>query len=331
MAIGASAQSPTQLLTSERPADRAWGAYLAGRSHDPSLREPLLAALHEAEPLRDSSRDSENYLAIQEIFDALIQSGDPVPAEATLPFAGNWRDDVLLLLAHGGASEETLLELREQKQSLAQWVAVNNLLYRMKSPSLFAKTLQEVEISPIFEVRDTDEPVGYCGGGFGSGLLERKLPAGFPPVALYELQVDYITPVEGAPVVIEGPTNVYLRRAVIEPGKTMEWVEIGLDWIPGVYRERYLTAAGSLSDQQRDQLFHPFIPIYWESEEQVAREMSRHMDEQADAIRNFVAGSALLAGSASGVRMRLAPAISDVRRITHDPLPKVEPREIVLE
>lgn len=331
LASGACAQSPTQLVNSDRPADRAWGAYWAARSHDPSLREPLLAALHESARWRDSPPDSDPWLAVQALFDALIQSGDPVPAEAILPFAEHWRDDVLLMLARGGASEESLLELREQKQNLAQWVAVNNLLFRMKSQSFFAKTLREVEISPIFEVRDTDEAVGYCGGGFGTGVSERKLPAGFPPIALYQLQVEFIASVQGAPLAIEGPTDVYARRVVMEAAKPVDWAELGLDKIPGVYRERYLAALGHLTQEQMTQLLHPFVRIYWESAEQVSREMARQMDEEATAIRDFVAGAEGAGMRRAGMRLRIDPEVRDIRRLTHDRMPKVEPREIVLE
>lgn len=330
--VFSAAQSPTQLLSSDRPADRAWGAYLAARSHDPALRESLLAALHAAEPLRDSPEDSEPYLAVQALFDALIQCGGPVPAAAVLPFAEHWRDEVLLLLARGGADEETLLALREQKQNLAQWVAVNNLLFRMKSPAFFAKTLREIEISPIFEVRDTGEAAGYCGGAFGSGVRQRRMPEGFPPLGLYQLQVAFLTSVEGAPLAIEGPTNVHVRRTVMETGKPVDWEEPGLDKIPSVYRERYLAALGNLTEEQMTQLLHPFIQIYWESAEQVSREMARHMDEQAAAIRSFVAGPASAGlGSVAGMRLNVQPEVHDIRRITHAPMPKVEPRSIVLE
>ena len=57
----------------------------------------------------------------------------------------------------------------------------------------------------------------------------------------------------------------------------------------------------------------------------MARETLRHMDELVGAIRDFLAGCALLSGSASGVWMRLAPAAGEVRWIARDPLPKVEP------
>jgi hypothetical protein len=332
MAFCASAQSPTQLLNSGRPADRAWGAYLAARSHDPSLGEPLLAALQDSERWRDSPLDSEPWLAVQALFDALIQSGDPVPAEAILPFAQHWRDSVLLLLARSGGSEETLLALREQKQTLAEWVAVNNLLFRMKSQNFFARTLQEIEIAPIFEVRDTSEDAGYCGGGFGSGVRQRKLPEGFPPIALYQLEVDFIAPLQSASVAIEGPTNVYVRRVVMETGKPIDWEDLGLDKVPGIYRERYLAALGSLTQEQMTQLLHPFIRIYWENAEQVSREMARNIDQQATAIRDFVSGAATAGlGSVAGMRLKIQPEVRDIRRLTHQPLPKVEPREIVLE
>ncbi len=270
-------------------------------------------ALHAAEPLRDSPEDSEPYFAIQAIFDALIQWGDPVAAESILPFAARWRNEVLLLLARGGATEDALLDLREQRQSLAQWVAVNDLLYQARSPRFFARTLAEIAAGPVFEVLDTDEPFGYCGGGFGIGSRERKLPAGFPPIALYQLEV-----------AIDGPAKVSVHRVLMAQGHPVEWEEFAPDKIPTAYRERYLPAA-------RDGLFHPMVRIYWESAEQVAREMNRHLDEQAMAIREFVDAAALPPGSTDGVRMKLLPEIRDVRQHNHTAMPKIEPREIVLD
>jgi hypothetical protein len=319
IACGAHAQSPAELLRSERPVDRAWGAYQAARSHDPNLRGPLLGALHAAGPLRDSPEDSEPYFAIQAIFDALLQWGDPVAPEAVVPFAGQWRNEVLLLLARGGATDDALLELREQKQSLAQWVAVNNLLYRSRSPRFFARTLAELEIGPVFEVRDTDEPFAYCGGGFGIGSRERKLTEGFPPIALYRLEVEFLAPVQSATVAIDGPTKVYVQRIPMAAGQPVQWADLSPDKIPTTYRERYLQAAGSLTDKQRDDLFHPFVRIYWESAGQVAREMDRHLDEQAIAVRQFV-DAALPPGSMDGVRIKLVPEIRDVRQLNHSAL-----------
>ncbi len=199
-------------------------------------------------------------------------------------------------------------------------------------PGFFTKTLQEIEIGPIFEVRDTDEAVGYCGGGFGTSVRERKLPEGFPPIALYQLEVEFIAPVQSASVAIEGPTNVYVRSVAIETGKPAEWGELGLDKIPGVYRERYLAALGFLTQEQMTQLLHPFVHIYWESAEQVAREMARQMDEQAIAFRDFVAGAESAGmGRVAGIRLKIQPVVRDIRRLTHDSMPAVEPREIVLE
>src|ERR1700722_5571145 len=54
-----------RLLEPSRLRDKAWGAWLAGASHDPAMREPLLAQLQIAQSMRGSQPDTEEYAYIQ--------------------------------------------------------------------------------------------------------------------------------------------------------------------------------------------------------------------------------------------------------------------------
>ena len=64
-----------RLLPSQSLRDKAWGAWYAGASHDPALREPLLVQLKTAQALRNSGRDTEGFVYIQALFDALQVHG----------------------------------------------------------------------------------------------------------------------------------------------------------------------------------------------------------------------------------------------------------------
>ena len=52
------ADQARRLLQSQSLRDKAWGAWFAGVSHDPALRETLLAQLRLAQTQRDSERDA---------------------------------------------------------------------------------------------------------------------------------------------------------------------------------------------------------------------------------------------------------------------------------
>ena len=54
----ADATRAKELLNSPSPADRAWGAYYAGRLRDPGLRDILVERLGGAQPMPGCSRQS---------------------------------------------------------------------------------------------------------------------------------------------------------------------------------------------------------------------------------------------------------------------------------
>ena len=103
-----------RLLQSQSLLNKAWGAWYAGASHNPALREPLLAALRRARSLSGSARDSKAYAYVQALFDALIQIPGVVPSEVILPFEANWRPEILILLSRDPrGAENDLLAMRD--------------------------------------------------------------------------------------------------------------------------------------------------------------------------------------------------------------------------
>ena len=94
-----------RLLEPSSLRDKAWGAWMAGASHDPAMREPLLAQLQSAQSMRGSQPDTEEYAYIQALFDALIQMPGPIPTDIILPFEDSWRTEILILLSRDPAAE----------------------------------------------------------------------------------------------------------------------------------------------------------------------------------------------------------------------------------
>ena len=180
--------------------DKAWGAWFAGVSHDPALREPLLAQLRVAQSLRDPEGDPEGYAYIQALFDSLIQIPGPIPTDVILPFEASWRAQVLILLSRnpgGPENESNLLAMREESMPDPEWAAVNDLLFSVPSKAFFQRTLQEIRITHALEV--VEREVGFCGGTTACGSSTRRFPKGFPPVSLYQLQAE-MAPGDALPV-----------------------------------------------------------------------------------------------------------------------------------
>ncbi len=200
------------LLNSDRLADKAWGAYYARQLNDPDLREPLIAALRQAQPYRGSQWFSEKSMVVAALLDALIGIGGDVPPDAILPFdTPELRDAVLVLLSRQPETETALLTMRNAPLNHFDWLAVNNLLFTMRSKPFFIQLLKETEITHTFIVRDG--PLLIPGEGWAGDVgigAEPNPPAGFPPVGFYTALE---RPAEQGGVLADGPVTIWYARA----------------------------------------------------------------------------------------------------------------------
>ena len=103
------------LLQSPQLAEKAWGAYLAGRLHSDELQNALIDEFASAAPLRDSPYSSQEHAFLTVLLDAAIEVGVTVPAALLKPFEEGWTPPVLILLARDKQSEDSLLRLRSDK------------------------------------------------------------------------------------------------------------------------------------------------------------------------------------------------------------------------
>lgn len=322
-----------QLLSSPTLTERAWGAYWAGRVHEPSVNELLLRQFSDAQSYTDADDSSEEYGYVLTLFDALIQAGMKVPADLLMPFKDQWRDEVLILLARDSGNEDLLLELRDQKLSDGQWLTVNNLLFRMNSARWLATTLRELKITHKFTVVDANvNSFGEASGTGIGGAAEdgtRELPKGFPPIGLYEL-----SPSSGEEYVLvaKGPRDAYYSRKVVPTNGRVGW---GISYATvDVQQEnlRYLAAVNEMTLEQAIPIFWATSTIHWYSPESFQQQVAAALGNQATAIQAF-ADNARRRGieSLTGINLEITLQINDERRSRMAPLPLVEPLELAIQ
>ncbi|MGD0873206.1 MAG: hypothetical protein ABSB88_26980 [Bryobacteraceae bacterium] len=282
--------------------------------------------LRAAQPLANAHIFSPEFSYVAGLFDALIEVDGAVPIDAFMPFERRWREPALILLSRQQGTEDTLLAMRDEltHQDL-YWLAVNNLLFGMRSARFFTKTLEEIRITHTFDVRQgaSREPGSGSGGSIASGAAP-KWPEGFPPAGLYYIED---RPSEGA-LLVAGPHNVYFRRGVPPVGVLGTWRDPGQEQ----FRLEYLGAwnHGGLVDAQH--VFTRRTVVQWEDAAALTREVETRLDAQVAAIRAFVATAKQNgAPDVAGMRLRIVPVLKDDRQNTLAPLPALHPKEFTLE
>lgn len=333
------------LLDSPNTAEKAWGAYFAARLHEGSFREPLIAQLRLQIPFSGAAPDYETPAYIRVLLDALIELGGPVPADAVLPFESQWRAETLILLARDPANGDELLKMRKQELTDVEWLAVNNLLLRFRSPTLFAITLQELKITHRFEIVDPQSGIGSGGSkAYGGGALVPigRVPVGFPPVGVYALKDGGVQSVQsgsgedalsGDVLLAPGPHNIYYKRTVVQAGaegrmdppgpKAADRQQFLLEYIERLCQ---LTAENGVA------LFRPVTMIAWQDADDCARSMEAALDRQATGIARLLADQKRMGHvDLDGIQMEIAPTVQDFRQKTSGALPMVEAKTIPLD
>jgi hypothetical protein len=320
-----------RLLESPQWRDKAWGAYFTGRLATDELKESLIEAFRGASALHDAKPWTEESGYLAALFDAAIQSGITVPAELLEPYEENWTTPVIILLARDPSAESSLLRLREGTPEPVQWLAVNNLLLVLKSQPLFSRTLSEVEISHVFDLRDPGDNSGH-GGGTGGGICGDGvlfMPKGFPPIGIYRLTDSGMA---GDVLLARGPEDAYYRRFVVPTD-----AQKGFGLCRGFFdrqkiRIGYLAMLLQLPEQQVENLFQSPTVIEFRSDDDLRRQWDAALTAQEAAIRSFVrTAQANGMGSVTGMTLKIVPQVEDRRKTTAGPTPPLTSRAFVLE
>lgn len=188
LALLAQAQSPgpdlirraEQLLSSPTPADRAWGAALAGGICGPNM-ESLLTQQLQALPADGSPADS--YHVELALLDATLRCQFHPPASAFWHLRHTWpTHTIALLAANARTNESLLLQLRSQSLSWHDSTAVSEILRAIPSTQLFIETLQKTHFTQHITVVSTGkESSAPAPKGFGSvaaDFVSAHRPAG---------------------------------------------------------------------------------------------------------------------------------------------------------
>ena len=324
------------LLDAPELSEKAWGAYFAARLHDDSFRESLIAQLRLQIPFSYAAPDSEEHAYIQTLFDALIELGSPVPADAALPFEDQWRAEALILLARDPVNGDELSKMREENLTDVEWLAVSNLLLRFRPQELFAMTLRELKITHRFEIVDPQRGIGF--GGISAcraaaSVPTARTPVGFPPVGAYSLEWGTTDDALGGDVLLApGPHNIYYKRTVVPAG-----AEGRIATPPPAAPDRqqflleYIERLSGLTAENGSTLFHPVTTIEWRSAADCARAIEAALDRQATNIAALLADQKQLGRvNLDGIRMEIAPTVEDRRQNASGDLPIVGPKPIPL-
>src|SRR5688572_12636035 len=177
-----------RLLESQANAERAWGAYLAGRNGLKDLEPALVGTLSDP-ALADGP---EEQIVRQAALDALIRLGAKVPAEHLRALPQNFADEVLILLAlapgeNRGALLDSFTAMAGDSGHDAHWLVAGNLLAETKAPGFAALLLRDLKVEADIAVMDWNGTYAFGtngGGGCGCGG-SYKSPEDFPPVSYY--------------------------------------------------------------------------------------------------------------------------------------------------
>jgi hypothetical protein len=345
--VALSAQTPpadvdvaraTELLTSSKLEERAWGAYAAGRLKDAGLHALLVQQLRTANPVAPAfaSGPVNTYSAAfaysAALLDALIQEGGTVPADAILRLNrpdGLWRAQMLVLLSRSREpeAEDALLAWREEAllHPLIR-LTIEDVLLEMRSTRCFAKIVGEIPITARFDIRD-GQP-NRMGEGIGGSIATGsapELPGGSPPAGLYFLHTQ---PAPDSVLLAHGIRSVYYRRLVPPARDDRPFRDIGR---PRSLLE-FLAAWNNRSLAEAEQVFTPVTEVQWTGAIALSREVSQRMNAQIARIQSFFDAAKQSGGpNLAGTKLRVIPVLKDERRSEKTPVPEFSPVEFTLK
>jgi hypothetical protein len=305
------------LLASEQVRDQAWAAYYIGKFRWTEFTPELVKML---------ARGDDGSFLHRATFDALIQLNTVVKAEKLLPHFERFPNQVLILLAvDPTGNEQAFLSLLEKERSEETWLALCNLLVRLRSKGLAPHLLRQLKIKPTVSVTDKNLAVGGGGynGGCGDGWL--TVPSGYPPLVNYRL-----TQIEktGAVVFVTGPHTIYYERSE----RHVEGDTIGVGGCfhfrhRDGYRVEYLAALLNLKADQLNFSVSPSFTIVWKGLLPYQREIRRIRAEVKQSynhlLEKLIAAELLASSEASDLAPQIELQINDIRKDKSVALPKL--------
>jgi hypothetical protein len=261
------------------------------------------------------------------LFDAAIQAGITVPTDLLAPFVEKWSAPVLILLARDEHSEDLLLSLCGEESRDVVWLAANNLLFQKKSQRWYRAMLAEINITHRFVVIDGSENPGFRSGEVSSTCADgfAAMPRDFPPVTLYGLEDHGYA---GSVLLVDGPQRVFYKKTVVPTNRQVGtgscWAELDRMAV----RIAYLATFRLDSKEDIEALIH--AETYIEHTADFEQQVASKLKEQEERIRKLLQAGESREFTASGIRLRIVPQVTDKRRRAAGGLPIPAPREIDL-
>jgi hypothetical protein len=214
------------------------------------------------------------------------------------------------------------------------WVAASNALARLRAPGFAAGLLRELTpVNSVLVLDPGEVPRGTAGFGM-EGSATTQLPPGFPPVAVYSLTTKEAP---GQELVSDGPTPVYVERAVVDPNHPITWPsDVRFprpENCPECQRERieYLANLAHVPPAEAGRAIHPVLAVEWSTLVQVDAAITRAVAQQWAEMKHLVlllASTGALEKSELGLRLRLSVRIDDQRNDRAVSLPQFPPVEL---
>jgi hypothetical protein len=290
------------MLSSTAPDQLAWGAYLAAENSEPSFVPSIIPLLRHENP--------DVQLAA---IDALIRLNAEVPAERLGPIRIDGRfDPFLALLAKNPQKySRVLLNLLDESLDGTEWTAVNSILWMTPPRGYAARLLREWQLQVSVEVQDKPPGIG-CGG---CGYYLRKRPArdrsGFPPVAIYVINIDVVHPEKtGIP---RGPYPIsFVRQTEPRTGGPC----ISRD----EYRKDYLQGLAQYGLPKSSAVFHWTTPAKYRTDADALLALIRKCNTE---LRQILLERGLLDPNESTVGLEPEFLVVDKRFDQQIPLPAI--------
>ena len=313
-----------QLLHSDKSQDQAWAAYLIGKYRFDEFTPELIKLLNVSETTSNGAEHVH-----RAILDALIQLNASVKNDVLLPHYQRFSTQVLILLANDPLqNQDALLSLLDAPQTNEEYLAICNLLVRIKNKSLAFKLLRDLEVEAPITVVSSNHFGGFGGGdssgGCGDGWLNKL--AGFPPVAFYRLSH---TATRGAVVLAPGRHTIYyLRKEVrVDESGSMGIGSCFTTTQKNSFRVEYLAELLNTSAEKLKFTHTPSFTIVWKGRLNYKLEALKAREEVQRSYRqllNRLIEAEMLTKEESGL---LVPVISlnihDIRKDKSISLPEI--------
>jgi hypothetical protein len=335
------------LLDSPKAADRAWGAYLAGRYHLANL-QPKLASL-----LPEILAGSDQYL-INSFLEAEIQLGAALPEEMMRTIYRSFPCEAIVLFSKAPENYgKILLSLFQKERISLEWFALGNLLLKIKDREFLVHMMMEIKQIPIdILVYDIFSEEGWGGSG-GPGFDYQKAPLNYPPYIYYGLRallpshllIYFRFPVSSnldVDLAFPGPVKVFAERIVAHPGDNYvpeniwrEYRRVINSRPPDIYEFRQQYVSAFLELPAEDVALEQALWMKWEGKAKYKSALSAHCRKilaKYDRIIALLVSRGLISSSqAKTLEGSISLKIKDSRKVKTAPLPGISLHRVIIE